>query len=170
MGVWTPLELALTGSARLAWPVFQAINKRFDATAFQPAWSPAPLIKSQDRSRPALGWPRTTDSLCPVCVRETRAQILSGERPLESLVNEHVGEIPATISERDGKIVIEKTCPTHGTFTDTLAINPAFLKRIESLFPGRDFAAVTHLHNHGTSSIKHGRGAVLTIDLTNRCN
>ena len=26
------------------------------------------------------------------------------------------------------------------------------------------------LHNHGTSSIKHGRGAVLTIDLTNRCN
>jgi len=170
MGVWTPLELALTGSARLAWPVFQAINKRFDATPFQPAWSPAPLIKSQDRSHPALGWPRTTDSLCPACVRETRAQILSGERPLESLVNEHVGEIPATISERDGKIVIEKTCPTHGTFTDTLAVNPAFLKRIESLFPGRDFAAVTHLHNHGTSSIKHGRGAVLTIDLTNRCN
>ena len=26
------------------------------------------------------------------------------------------------------------------------------------------------LHNHGTSSIKYGRGAVLTIDLTNRCN
>ena len=28
----------------------------------------------------------------------------------------------------------------------------------------------TTLHNHGTSSIKYGRGAVLTIDLTNRCN
>jgi len=26
------------------------------------------------------------------------------------------------------------------------------------------------IHNHGTSSIKYGRGAVLTIDLTNRCN
>ena len=26
------------------------------------------------------------------------------------------------------------------------------------------------LHNHGTSSIKYGRGAVLTVDLTNRCN
>ena len=59
----------------------------------------------------------------------------------------------------------------HGTFTDMLAINPAFLERIEGLFPGRDFAAVAgKLHNHGTSSIKYGRGAVLTIDLTNRCN
>ena len=78
---------------------------------------------------------------------------------------------PAHIFERDGKVVIEKTCPQHGTFTDTLAINPAFLERLESLFPGRDFDAVTdRLHNHGTSSIRHGRGAVLTIDLTNRCN
>ena len=43
--------------------------------------------------------------------------------------------------------------------------------RIENLFPGRDFQAVTDtLHNHGTSSIQYGRGSVLTIDLTNRCN
>ena len=67
--------------------------------------------------------------------------------------------------------MIEKTCPEHGTFTDTLAIDAAFLKRIENLFPGRDYRAVAgNLHNHGTSSIQHGRGAVLTIDLTNRCN
>ena len=67
--------------------------------------------------------------------------------------------------------MIEKTCPQHGTFTDTLAIDPAFLDRIEKLFPGRDYRAVAGtLHNHGTSSIQHGRGAVLTIDLTNRCN
>ena len=104
-------------------------------------------------------------------MREARPRILSGEQPVESLVNEHVGEIKAQIFERDGKVVVEKTCPIHGTFIDTLAINPAFLRRIESLFPGRDFPAVTdELHNHGTSSIKYGRGAVLTIDLTNRCN
>ena len=171
MSFWKPVELALTGSARLAWPVFQAINRRFEGKSFQPPWSAAPLLKSRERSSPSLGWPRTTDSLCPSCVRETRARILSGEQSIESLVNQHVGEIPASILERDGKIVIEKTCSIHGTFTDTLAINPDFLKRIESLFPGRDFDAVTdRLHNHGTSSIKHGRGAVLTIDLTNRCN
>jgi len=171
MGLWKPVELALTGSARLAWPVFQAVNRRFEGKSFQPRWADAPLMKSRERSSPLLGWPRTTDSLCPSCVRETRARILSGEQSIESLVNQHVGEIPASIVERDGKIVIEKTCPIHGTFTDTLAINPAFLERIESLFPGRDFDAVTdRLHNHGSSSIKHGRGAVLTIDLTNRCN
>jgi uncharacterized radical SAM superfamily Fe-S cluster-containing enzyme len=104
-------------------------------------------------------------------VRETRTRILSGDQCLESLVNDHVAEIPAHIVERDGKVVIEKTCPVHGTFVDTLAINPAFLRRLETLFPGRDFDAVTdRLHNHGASSIRHGRGAVLTIDLTNRCN
>jgi hypothetical protein len=171
MGLWKPVELALTGGARLAWPVFQAVNRRFEGKSFQPQWAAKPLMKSRERSSPLLGWPRTTDSLCPSCVRETRARILSGEQSIESLINQHVGEIPASILERDGKIVIEKTCSLHGTFTDTLAINPAFLKRIESLFPGRDFDAVTdRLHNHGTSSIKHGRGAVLTIDLTNRCN
>src|SRR4051812_12950724 len=171
MNPWKPIELALTGGARLLWPAFQAINRRFEGAAFQPKWAPAPLLKSHERSMPQLGWPRTTDSLCPTCVKEARTRILSGEQAVESLVNERIGEIKADILERDGKVVIEKTCPTHGTFVDTLAINPGFLRRIESLFPGRDFPAVTDsLHNHGTSSIQYGRGAVLTIDLTNRCN
>ena len=87
-------------------------------------------------------------------MRETRARVLSGEQSLESLVGGHTAEIAAHIVERDGKVIIEKTCPVHGTFTDTMAINPAFLQRMESLFPGRDFPAVTDtLHNHGTSSI-----------------
>jgi len=171
MNLWRPVELALTYGARLAWPAFQAVNRQFDSRPFQPKWAPRPLMKSTERTRPQLGWPRTTDSLCPTCVRETRARILSGEQSIESLVDEHVGEIKAHIIERDGKVVIEKTCPHHGTFTDTLATSPAFLERLESQFQGRDFDAVTdRLHNHGSSSIRHGRGAVLTIDLTNRCN
>ena len=171
MNVWRPVELALAYGARAAWPAFQAVNRQFEGRSFQPAWAAAPLMKRKDRTRPQFGWPRTTDSLCPTCVREARSRILSGEQSIESLVEEHVAEIKAHILERDGKIVIEKTCPVHGTFLDTLAINPAFLERLENLFPGRDFDAVTdRLHNHGTSSIKHGRGAVLTIDLTNRCN
>jgi uncharacterized radical SAM superfamily Fe-S cluster-containing enzyme len=171
MNPWKPLELALAGGARILWPAFQAINRRIDAKPFQPAWAPAPLLNSRERTKPSLGWPRTTDSLCPTCVRETRARILSGEQAIDSLVDEHVGEIPAHIVERDGRVIVEKTCPIHGTFVDTLAVNPAFLRRLESLFPGRDFPAVTDtLHNHGSSSIKYGRGAVLTIDLTNRCN
>jgi 7,8-dihydro-6-hydroxymethylpterin dimethyltransferase len=171
MNVWRPIETALTFVARLAWPAFQAINRQIPSHTFQPKWAPAPLLKSNERSKPQLGWPRTTDSLCPTCVREARARILSGAQEISSLVDGHVGEIKAHILERDGKVVVEKTCPTHGTFTDTLAINPEFLRRIEDQFPGRDFLSVTDtLHNHGTSSITHGRGAVLTIDLTNRCN
>jgi uncharacterized radical SAM superfamily Fe-S cluster-containing enzyme len=171
MNVWKPLEWALVGGARVAWPAFQAVNRRVGTKTFHPKWSSEPLPKSSERSKPQLGFPRVTDSLCPVCVREIRARILSGQQPIQSLLHETNGEIKATILERDGKIVVEKTCPAHGTFEDTLAINPAFLRRLEALFPGRDVKAVTDkLHNHGTSSIQHGRGAVLTIDLTNRCN
>jgi uncharacterized radical SAM superfamily Fe-S cluster-containing enzyme len=171
MNVWKPLELAVTGAAKLAWPAFQALNRQFTQGSFQPKWAPAPLLKSHQRTSPGFGWPRTTDSLCPACVREARARILSGEQSIETLVREHVGEIRAQIVERDGKVLIEKTCLTHGTFSDTLSIDPEFLRRLEGLFPGRDFPAVTNtLHNHGTSSIQHGRGAVLTVDLTNRCN
>src|SRR5687767_5266819 len=171
MNAWMPLELALVKTARVAWPLFQAVNRQFQARTFHPKWAPGRLLKSHERTKPPFGWPRSTDSLCPDCVRETRTKILSGEITIDSLVNGKVGEIIAHIVERDGRVVMEKTCPQHGVFSDTLSINPAFLARLESLFPGRDFAAVTDtLHNHGTSSIRHGRGAVLTIDLTNRCN
>ncbi|MFN8058757.1 MAG: radical SAM protein [Vicinamibacterales bacterium] len=169
--MWTPLELALAGAARVTWPLLQFVNRCFESETFQPAWAPAPLLKSRQRTKPVLGFPRTTDSLCPDCVKETRARILSGEQGIDALVNQHVGEIKANIVERDGKVYIEKTCPIHGSFTDVLAVNTGFLRRIEALFPGRDFDAVTEtLHNHGSSSIRHGRGSVLTIDLTNRCN
>ena len=53
-----------------------------------------------------------------------------------------------------------------------MAIDPAFFKHLEEVFPGRDIRAHNDekLHNHGSSTIKHGRGSVLTVDLTNRCN
>ncbi len=87
-------------------------------------------------------------------------------------MNEHPGEIKAQIVEENGQVVMRKTCPKHGEFVDVMATDPAFLERIESLFFGRDFRAAedTHVHHHGTSNIKFGRGAVLTVDLTNRCN
>ena len=165
------VETALCRAAGVAWRAFQYVNRRQRRPAFQPAWASRPMLKSWERSKPPLGWPRKTDSLCPKCVKSARKGILSGAADAETLVREHVAEIEAEILVRDGNVIIEKTCPVHGTFTDTLAIDPAFLERIESLFPGRDFDALTErLHNHGTSSIKYGRGSVLTIDLTNRCN
>ena len=157
----------------IAWRTFQAVNTRVPATeGVTRAWAPGPLLKSSQRSMPPLGYPRETDSLCPRCVVETRGEIIRGERKVSELVGGHLGEIKATLYEEDGKIRVRKTCPTHGTFEDLISMDAEFSRRIESRFPGRDFATVGDelVHKHGTSSVKYGRGAVLTIDLTNRCN
>ncbi|MGC4064518.1 MAG: radical SAM protein [Polyangiaceae bacterium] len=126
---------------------------------------------ARTRSKPPLGWPRQTDSLCPECTKRVRRAIVNGVEDVSTLIEGHPGEIPATIRERDGKIVIEKDCSEHGHFEDVLSIDPEFLRRIEGLFFDRDFESPkTPLRNHGTSSVKYGRGSVLTVDLTNRCN
>jgi len=134
-----------------------------------PNWAPAQL--QSRRSRPPLGFPRRTDSLCPACVKEVRQSILDGQTDWKILIEGHPGEIPADIVERNGQVWVTKSCPKHGLFEDILSTDSKFLGRIESLFPGRDFLApATPLRNHGTSTIKYGRGSVLTVDLTNRCN
>ena len=165
-------EKGLSIAANGAWVVFDGLNQIKQNPSFTPAWSDKPLLKSYQKSKPPLGWPRQTDSLCPTCVREARQEILDGKKDVSVLLNEKVGEIKASILERDGKIVMEKTCPIHGRFEDVMAIDTAFFKHLEDVFPGRDIRAHNDekLHNHGSSTIKHGRGSVLTVDLTNRCN
>src|SRR5690349_10873273 len=166
------LEKALSVTANGAWFVFERLNRIHQNPSFTPKWSDKPLLKSYEKTKPPLGWPRTTDSLCPRCVPEIRQQILDGKLPHEILLNERVGEIKAQIIERDGKILMVKDCPKHGHFEDVMSIDTAMFKHIEAVFPGRDMRAHNDekLHNHGSSTVKWGRGAVLTIDLTNRCN
>jgi uncharacterized radical SAM superfamily Fe-S cluster-containing enzyme len=159
--------------ANWSWHTFQAVNTRLpEGELPSPSWAPGTLLKSGQRTKPPLGWPRETDSLCPRCVVETRNAIIRGERDVADLVNGHNGEIKAHIVEEGGRIVIRKTCDTHGPFDDLLSIDPEFTRTVERRFPGRDFRTMGDelIHRHGTSSIKYGRGAVLTIDLTNRCN
>ncbi|MGH9494399.1 MAG: radical SAM protein [Candidatus Sulfotelmatobacter sp.] len=167
------LEKAVAIAANGAWRIFSVSNNLFpENPSFTPKWSDRPLLKSREKSKPPLGWPRQTDSLCPRCVPEIRRQILEGKHDYRILVNEKPGEIKAQIIERDGKILMVKDCPAHGHFEDVLSIDPQFFRHLEETFPGRDIAAHNDekLHNHGSSTIKHGRGSVLTIDLTNRCN
>src|SRR6267142_2708584 len=71
-------EKALTVAARGAWKVFEAANSINQKPSFTPKWSDKPLLKSYQKSKPPLGWPRTTDSLCPRCVPEIRQQIVDG--------------------------------------------------------------------------------------------
>ena len=165
------LTRALSRTARSLWPWVTKLNHAIERPAPKPAWAPAPLPKRKERSFPQLGFPRETDSLCPRCVKEVRTEILSGRKDLRELIDGRPGEIRAKIVERDGKIWMEKECPTHGRFEDVMAIDPAFLRRMEGLYPGRDFHVPNQkLRDHGSSSIEYGRGSVLTVDLTNRCN
>ena len=166
------VEQAAVYAAKGAWVVFERMNRISPNAGFTPKWSDKPLQKSYQKEKPPLGWPRTTDSLCPKCVPEIRKQILDGKLPHEVLLNEKVGEIKAQIIERDGKILMVKDCPTHGHFEDVMAMDTAFFKHLEDVFPGRDIRAHNDekLHHHGSSTVLHGRGSVLTIDLTNRCN
>ena len=159
------------GTANVAWNGLQEINRRVPARSFQPSWSPEPLPKSHERTKPPLGFPRKTDSLCPVCTREVREAIVRGDEDLHRLVEGHPGEIPAQIVLRGSEIWMEKTCPQHGKFEDIISTDAAFFARLEGNFFGRDVRiAKDGLHEHGSSSIRYGRGAVLTVDLTNRCN
>ncbi len=166
---------ALSRASRRLWPYVGRLNRAIERPSPHPPWAPLPLPKRRERSFPQLGFPRETDSLCPRCVQEVRGEVLSGKRDLRTLIDGRPGEIRARIveEERDGKrcVVMKKECPTHGAFDDVMSIDAEFLRRIERLYPGRDFLApLSSLREHGTSSIKYGRGSVLTVDLTNRCN
>src|SRR5437773_3892956 len=165
-------EKGLSLTANGAWFVFSNLNKIAQNPSFTPKWADKPLLKSYQKTKPPLGWPRETDSLCPVCTREARQEILDGKKDVSVLLNERPGEIKAKVIERAGKILMVKDCPIHGHFEDVMAMDTAFFKHLEDVFPGRDIRAHSDekLHNHGSSTIKHGRGSVLTIDLTNRCN
>ncbi len=103
-------EKAVTVGANAAWQVFDRLNQINQNPSFTPKWSEKPLLKSYEKSKPPLGWPRETDSLCPRCIPEIRQRIVDGEVDYKILLNQPVGEIKAKIIERDGKILMVKEC------------------------------------------------------------
>src|SRR6266699_81700 len=169
---WKLVDLAMSKTAGVAFDTLQFFNKFNPNPSFTPNWSEKPLLKSWEKTKPTLGWPRQTDSLCPGCVKEAREAIFNGKKDWRDLMYEKVGEIKAQIIERDGQVWMVKECPIHGTCEDLMAIDSRFLAWIEKNFPGRDIPAHNDegLHKHGSSTVRYGRGAVLTVDLTNRCN
>ena len=87
------VEKGLAVAANGLWHVFSAANSVRQNPSFTPRWSEKPLLKSWQKTKPPLGWPRETDSLCPTCVREARQAILDGKQDVSVLLTEKVGEI-----------------------------------------------------------------------------
>ena len=106
----------------------QALNSiAGDSPSFTPKGIFKPLLKSYQKEKPPLGWPRTTDCLCaplrppgrPVS-RSSTASCLN-----EILLNEKVGEIKAQIIERDGKILMgQVTKPSTATLKTSCPSTP----------------------------------------------
>src|SRR5712692_713353 len=140
-------DQAISVAAGVAYDTMQFFNKYNPNPSFTPRWSDKPLLKSWEKTKPPLGWPRQTDSLCPICVREARQEILDGKKDLSVLLNERVGEIKATILERDGKILMVKNCATHGHFEDVMSIDPEFFRHLEEVFPDRKSTRLNSSHS-----------------------
>ena len=67
-------------AAGLTFNTIQHFNKRNPNPSVTPQWSDKPLLKSWEKTKPTLGFPRQTDSLCPDCVREARREIIEGKK------------------------------------------------------------------------------------------
>ena len=170
---WKPLEIALTVGARALWPAFQFVNRRVTARSFQPKWAdgPAPQESRTDVATAGLA-AHDRLALPDLRPRDARGAFSRASGASNRSSTSTSAKSRRTSSSATARSLIEKTCPQHGTFTDVLADQPGVSRSASSAcFPGATSPSVTDtLHNHGTSSIKYGRGAVLTIDLTNRCN
>ena len=104
------------------------------------------------------GLPKETTSICPEC-KEL---------------------ITATLTERDGKVCIDKTCPKHGSFSDIYWSDAELFLRAENFaYDGVGLKNPMDKSNEGKNvSITIGGKpfemltctALANIDLTNRCN
>ncbi|MCZ2073704.1 MAG: radical SAM protein [Bryobacteraceae bacterium] len=102
------------------------------------------------------GLPKTTQSLCPEC-----SQV-----------------IDATIFEENGRVLMEKTCPQHGDFRDTVYSDARlYLKMEEWSFGDNRGVSNPAVPNAtkcpdecGLCSMHTSHTGLANVDLTNRCN
>jgi len=101
------------------------------------------------------GLPKTTESLCPECLKI----------------------IPATMRDEGGKVVMEKSCPTHGKFKDTVWSDTEMYLKVEKW--GKDGVGVenplikdakTCPFDCGLCNLHLSHTGLANVDLTNRCN
>src|SRR5579872_1688795 len=85
------IDWAICKTAAVTFNSIQFFNKYNPNPSVTPQWSDKPLLKSWEKTKPTLGWPRVTDSLCPDCVKEAREEIIKGKKDWRDLMHEKVG-------------------------------------------------------------------------------
>src|SRR5947207_3705018 len=130
------IERALCAISEIAWRVPLGTARRGQQAS---SWVPGKRSDRPSRSAIPLGVPRTTRSVCPDCVIETRNAVLDGRTDI-NVFKRDPGVINAEIIEEAGRILMRKICQIHGPFEDVLATDAAFFRRMERLYPGPDFA------------------------------
>ena len=164
------LEKGLAVAANGEWSVFNTVNHQ-----------PWPVLHSQvvrktaaevvAENQPPLGSPRKTDSLCPVCVREARHGDSRRQTGRLHPAAREGRRDPATILERDGKILMVKDLPTHGHFEDVMAMDTDFFKHLDRCFPVETSPRTTTRSCTTTAAARSTRPRkVLTVNLTNSCD
>ena len=68
------VEKAIAVGANAAWFVFDKLNSIKPNPGFTPKWADKPLLKSWEKTKPPLGWPRDTDSLM-IATMECRGRV-----------------------------------------------------------------------------------------------
>src|SRR5215470_15886925 len=81
------VDWAVCKAASATFNTIQFFNKYNPNPSFTPKWSDKPLLKSWEKTKPTLGWPRQTDSLCPDCVKEAREGIIDGKKERVCFLN-----------------------------------------------------------------------------------
>ncbi|HEX8984033.1 MAG TPA: radical SAM protein [Bryobacteraceae bacterium] len=102
------------------------------------------------------GLPKTTQSLCPECVRVIEARIF----------------------EEDGRVIMEKCCPEHGSFRDCVYSDAKLYLKMENWQFGDNrgvsnpaIPSATRCPDQCGLCSMHASHTVLSnVDLTNRCN
>src|SRR5205809_7719903 len=135
-------------TAGITFDALQFFNKRNPNPSVTPKWSDKPLLKSWEKTKPTLGFPRQTDSLCPACVKEAREAIIAGKKDWRDLMHEKVGEIKAQIIERDGQVWMVKDCPLHGYYEDMMAVDSKWLCWFEMQYHGSVIHVINDIDNH----------------------
>ena len=155
----TSSKTATQSFGRALWPIATFLNLTLPARRMpQPSWATKPLPLSEEREQLDNEFPRSTQSLCPVCNKQFVDAVLKGDASVASF-RDNPGLIDASILEESGRILMRKVCDQHGPYEDVLSVDPTFSRRMNAMHPGKDLPCADDrlAHNHGPLSTKVGR-------------